>query len=101
MDILTHVKALSFDTRAEWLADLQRFGDSAERTWKDLRKRKEHRLQDRAAEAKVAMDDVEPVMEWLNFGNWQIEPSRAAHAAISHIQGKLSEAWPTNGGNLV
>ncbi len=90
MDLLTHVQARSFETRNEWIADLTRFGDQAERMWRALRNDRSERQKGRAEDAFKAMEKVGGVLFWLHHDSPPMPMSSIVERSIAHIRSKLT-----------
>lgn len=90
MDLLAHVEARSFQTREEWIADLVRFGDQAERTWKALAKSKSERQLGMSDDAFNAMEKVGGVLFWLRHNSPPTPMGKIVERSIEHIRKNLA-----------
>ena len=89
MNLLAHVQTRSYGTREEWIADLERFGDQAERAWKALRRSKSERQKGMSEDAFDAMERVGGVLFWLRFDSSPTPMSRTVEQSIEHIRSQI------------
>lgn len=90
MNLLNHIEARSFQTREEWISDLVRFGDQAERTWKGLAKSKSERQRGMSEDAFDAMEKVGGVLFWLRSGSTPTPMGRTVERSIELIRSTLA-----------